>query len=53
MLKQFFEDYKMLEGKDVAVEDILPAETAHAIIEDSLRRYEQARRKGGIKGLVG
>jgi len=53
MLKQFFEDYKMLEGKDVAVEDILPAETAHAIIEDSLRRYEKARRTGGIKGLVG
>ena len=53
MLRRFFEDYKQLEGKEVAVEDILPAETAYAIIEDSLARYEKARRTGAIKGLVG
>lgn len=51
MLKRFFEDYKTLEGKQVAVEEILPAEAAYAIIEDSLQRYEKARRTGGMKGL--
>lgn len=52
MLRRFFEDYKMLEAKDVAVDEILPAEAAHAIIEDSLLRYEKARRTGGMKGLT-
>ncbi len=51
MLKRFFEDYKMLERKDVEVDEILPAEAAHAIIEDSLSRYEKTRRTGGMKGL--
>jgi inorganic pyrophosphatase len=51
MLRNFFEDYKTLEGKEVAVDEILPAEAAHAIIEASLSRYEKARRTGGMKGL--
>jgi inorganic pyrophosphatase len=51
MLQRFFQDYKQLEGKQVAVEEILPAEAAHAIIEDSLSRYEKSRRTGGMKGL--
>lgn len=51
MLKRFFEDYKTLEGKEVEVDDILPAETAHAVIEDCLARYEKVRRTGGMKGL--
>jgi inorganic pyrophosphatase len=51
MLSRFFLDYKMLEGKEVAVDEILPAEAAHAIIEDSLVRYERARRTGAMKGL--
>lgn len=51
MLKQFFEDYKMLEGKHVEVDDIMPAEAAYPIIEACLSRYEKARRKGGMKGL--
>lgn len=51
MLRRFFEDYKILEGKDVAVDEILPAEAAHAIIEDSLVRYERSRRTAGMKGL--
>ncbi len=51
MLKNFFEDYKTLEGKEVAVDEILPTEAAHAIIEDSLVRYERQRRTGRIKGL--
>jgi inorganic pyrophosphatase len=52
MLRNFFEEYKTLEGKEVAVDEILPTEAAHAIIEDSLARYWRARRTGGIKGLV-
>ncbi|MFZ4576403.1 MAG: inorganic diphosphatase [Phycisphaerales bacterium] len=51
MLRQFFEDYKMLEGKDVEVDEILPAEAAHAVMEDSLSRYAKARRTGEMKGL--
>lgn len=52
MLRRFFEDYKQLEGKEVAVEEILPAEAAYEIVEDSLARYWKARRVGEIKGLV-
>lgn len=51
MLKNFFEDYKTLEGKEVAVDDILPAQAAFAVIDDCLARYSSARRKGAIKGL--
>lgn len=51
MLRRFFEDYKTLEGKEVAVDDILPAEAAFAVIEDCLARYSTERRKGAIKGL--
>ncbi len=52
MLKRFFEDYKTLENKGVEVDEILPAEVAHAILEDSLDRYARQRRIGGMKGLV-
>jgi len=52
MLRRFFEDYKTLEGKGVEVDDIMPAEAAHAIIEDALQRYSAARRKGSIAGLA-
>ncbi|HED54623.1 MAG TPA: inorganic diphosphatase [Phycisphaerales bacterium] len=52
MLKRFFEDYKMLEGKDVEVDEIMPAEVADSIIEDSLARYSMKRRMGGITGLL-
>jgi inorganic pyrophosphatase len=51
MLRRFFEDYKQLEGKEVAVDDILPAEAAHAVIEDSLQRYYKAKRTGSMPGL--
>lgn len=46
MLKRFFEDYKTLEGKLVEVDDIMPPEAAHAIIEDSVRRYSEMRTRG-------
>ncbi|MBX3408780.1 MAG: inorganic diphosphatase [Phycisphaeraceae bacterium] len=51
MLKRFFEDYKTLEGKDVEVDEIMPAEAAYAVIEDCLNRYEKLRRQGTMKGL--
>lgn len=51
MLKRFFEDYKQLEGKEVAVDEIMPAEAAYAIIEDCLARYYKARRTGAVAGL--
>lgn len=52
MLRRFFEDYKMLEGKSVAVDDFLPVEEAHKVIEASLNRYYQARRTGDLVGLA-
>ena len=46
MLRRFFQDYKFLEGKAVEVDEIQPAEVALPIIEESLQRYSQQRRKG-------
>src|SRR5262249_17038573 len=46
MLRRFFQDYKLLEGKWVEGDEILPAEVALPIIEDSLQRYSKHRRKG-------
>ena len=46
MLRRFFQDYKMLEGKTVEVDEMQSASEALPIIEDSLQRYSQKRRKG-------
>ena len=46
MLQRFFQDYKMLEGKAVEVDEIEPAGKAFPIIEDALARYSRQRRKG-------
>ena len=46
MLRRFFQDYKLLEGKSVEVDEIQPAELAMPVIEDALQRYSKARRKG-------
>ena len=46
MLRRFFQDYKLLEGKAVEVDEIRPAGEAYPIIEEALRRYSQQRRKG-------
>ncbi|HWE36747.1 MAG TPA: inorganic diphosphatase, partial [Isosphaeraceae bacterium] len=46
MLRRFFQDYKMLEGKTVEVNDIQSAELATPIVEDALQRYSRHRRKG-------
>ncbi len=51
MLKRFFEDYKTLEGKAVAVDEVQPAETALEVIEDALNRYNKLRRTGSLPGL--
>ena len=41
MVRRFFQDYKQLEGKEVEVDDILPAAKAYPIIENALARYKQ------------
>ncbi|QOJ14942.1 MAG: inorganic diphosphatase [Planctomycetia bacterium] len=52
MLKRFFEDYKQLENKQVAVEEIQDASAALPIIVSALERYSAARRRGSISGLL-
>jgi inorganic pyrophosphatase len=46
MLRRFFQDYKLLEGKEVEVDDVQPAQFAVPIIEDALQRYSEQRRLG-------
>jgi inorganic pyrophosphatase len=48
MLRRFFQDYKQLEGKVVAVDDILSAKEGYDIIHDALERYS-LKRRGGYK----
>ena len=46
MLRRFFQDYKLLEGKAVEVNEIRPAAEAYPIVSDALHRYSEQRRKG-------
>jgi inorganic pyrophosphatase len=46
MVRRFFQDYKQLEGKNVEVDDILPAAEAYPIIESALAAYDKKRRAG-------
>jgi inorganic pyrophosphatase len=46
MLRRFFQDYKMLEGKAVEVDEFQPAQTSLPVIEDALGRYTSYRRRG-------
>jgi len=46
MLRRFFQDYKLLEGKSVEVDEIQAAALAMPVIEDALQRYSQHRRRG-------
>ena len=46
MLRRFFQDYKLLEGKAVEVDEIRPAVEAYPIITDALYNYSEQRRKG-------
>ncbi len=43
-LRRFFEDYKILENKQVGVEDLLGPSDAFRIISDALDLYRQLRR---------
>jgi inorganic pyrophosphatase len=43
-LRRFFEDYKVLEHKQVVVEDLLGVDDALAIIREALEMYRQLRR---------
>jgi inorganic pyrophosphatase len=46
MLRRFFQDYKQLEGKAVEVDDLTPSNFTAAVIQDSLERYSEHRRRG-------
>src|SRR5437899_6110672 len=46
ILRRFFQDYKMLEGKAVEVDDFEPAGASFAATEDALARYSSHRRRG-------
>ena len=46
MLRRFFQDYKLLEGKAVEVDEFQPAKEAYPIVEDALLRYSRQRRRG-------
>ena len=43
MLRRFFQDYKQLEGKAVAVDEIQAAEAAYRIVGTALERYQSGR----------
>ena len=43
VLRRFFQDYKLLEGKKVEVDEIRPAYAALTVIERSLARYKAER----------
>ena len=41
-VRRFFQDYKQLEGKQVEVDEILPAVRAYPVIEKALNQYKKA-----------
>ena len=43
-IRRFFQDYKVLENKEVNVEDLLGPDEAVGIIADALQMYKQLRR---------
>jgi inorganic pyrophosphatase len=44
VLRQFFEDYKVLEGKEVVVKDFRPAAAAISILKSAIDRYQAAKK---------
>jgi inorganic pyrophosphatase len=46
MVRRFFQDYKLLEGKAVEVDEIQSAKEAYPIIEQALAEYTKRRRSG-------
>lgn len=49
MLRRFFQDYKLLEGKAVEVDQVQPPKEAYPVIEAALAAYSDQRRKGFSK----
>jgi inorganic pyrophosphatase len=52
VLKRFFEDYKGLENKRVVVDDVLPADFAFPVIEQSLLIYKKWRAGKDVTKLL-
>lgn len=48
MVRRFFQDYKLLEGKVVEVDEMLAADAAYPIIEQALSDYTKKRRAGRL-----
>jgi inorganic pyrophosphatase len=48
-VRRFFEDYKVLEQKQVMIEDMLGPDNAIAIIAEALELYRRLRRGELIK----
>jgi inorganic pyrophosphatase len=46
MIRRFFQDYKLLEGKAVEVDELTSAKTAFPVILEALERYSTIRRRG-------
>jgi len=46
-VRRFFQDYKVLENKEVEVDEFQPAAQAMPVIEDALERYRQKYRQAG------
>jgi inorganic pyrophosphatase len=46
MLRRFFQDYKMLEGKAVEVDAFEPHAASLPVVEEALIRYSELRRRG-------
>ncbi len=46
MLRRFFQDYKLLEGKAVEVDEMQAASATLPIVEEALARYSAQRRRG-------
>lgn len=46
MIRRFFQDYKILEGKAVEVDELTEAKTSFPIIIEALERYSLTRRRG-------
>lgn len=48
-LRRFFQDYKVLEGKAVEVDEFQPAEVARPIIQDAIERYHALQDRRGSR----
>ncbi|MGE0609562.1 MAG: inorganic diphosphatase [Pirellulales bacterium] len=46
MLRRFFLDYTILEGKSVEVDEFQPVAATLPVIQDALQRYSELRRRG-------